>query len=60
MEKQGLKHKYSGKDSKEFWDKINKNGSSTAYSMGCALQDIEEVMISRINLAMLNYKIMGA
>jgi len=52
-----FKKHYSGKLSNSFWNKINKNGSSTAYSMGCALQDIENTMLTRIELAMINHKI---
>jgi hypothetical protein len=47
---------YSGRLSKSFWKRVNKTNSPKVYSLACCLQDIEEIMLSRILLAMLDSK----
>lgn len=46
--------RYSGKLSERFWNTINKNGSPFAYSLGCALQNVEAILLASIRAAMLN------
>ena len=53
MSKIKIKYKYSGDESKKFWDTINrvKNPKgSEAYALGCVLQNIEEDIIDKINM----------
>ena len=49
---------YSGKHSQRFWARVNKNKSSEAYSLACALQDIEEIILTRIHCVMLHKKVL--
>lgn len=47
-----FKPHYSGKKSREFWDRINSHRGikqDLLYTMGCNLQDIEGRMLARLN-----------
>lgn len=50
-----MKPKYSGKESKKFWDKINKikdpASHSEAYSLGVVLQNVESDILRLIKIA---------
>jgi len=52
MSKKTFKPKYSGSNSKRFWEKINgikKKEGKAAYSMACALQDHEDRVLMYLN-----------
>ena len=48
-----LKRRYSGQLSVPFWDLVNSlprsEGHSEAYSLGCALQDLEGRVLNTLN-----------
>ena len=53
-----IDHKYSGDESKSFWKRVNaipRSGQSTChgevYSLGCALQNLEEQVVSALQRA---------
>lgn len=41
--------RYSGEDSARFWSAVNKANDLTLYTFGCALQDVESLLLAELN-----------
>ena len=50
-----LEHRYSGKKSENFWNRVNslkkKSDQSALYALGCALQNLEYYVLTQLENA---------